>query len=144
MKKNLWIVLTSCLLVIMACSSLKQSTKNNKNHLSGVEWKLVSVKAVNDSVIIAPSTEAVPTLLFDSKEGRISGLGGCNRFMGSYTAEGNSLKFGNIATTMMMCFDQMDIESAVLNAFQETNSYKLQNQELFLMHDTTVLATYSK
>jgi putative lipoprotein len=39
---------------------------------------------------------------FDS-DGRVSGLGGCNRFTGGYTLEGARLRFGPMAGTMMAC-----------------------------------------
>ncbi|PWS35783.1 hypothetical protein DFH01_19590 [Falsiroseomonas bella] len=36
-------------------------------------------------------------------DGRVSGLGGCNRYNGGYTLDGASLRFGPVAGTMMAC-----------------------------------------
>ena len=54
------------------------------------------------------------TLAFD--EGRISGASGCNRFMGSAELTGESLRFGQMAGTMMACSDQA---MAVERSFHE-------------------------
>jgi heat shock protein HslJ len=38
-------------------------------------------------------------------DGQVSGSGGCNRFGGSYTQDGDRLKFGTLAATQMACID---------------------------------------
>jgi heat shock protein HslJ len=38
-------------------------------------------------------------------DGQVSGSGGCNRFAGSYTQDGDRLKFGTLAATQMACTD---------------------------------------
>jgi putative lipoprotein len=43
------------------------------------------------------------TSLSFGADGRVSGLAGCNRYNGSYTLDGASLRFGPIAGTMMAC-----------------------------------------
>ena len=44
-------------------------------------------------------------LRFDAAEGRVAGTGGCNRMMGGYKAEGDSIEFTRMASTMMACPD---------------------------------------
>jgi heat shock protein HslJ len=39
-------------------------------------------------------------------DGQVSGSGGCNRFAGSYTQDGDRLKFGTLAATQMACTDE--------------------------------------
>jgi heat shock protein HslJ len=36
-------------------------------------------------------------------DGQVSGSGGCNRFAGSYTQDGDKLKLGTLAATQMAC-----------------------------------------
>lgn len=43
-----------------------------------------------------------PSLEFGT-EGVVTGTDGCNRIMGSYTANGGEIAFGNLASTMMFC-----------------------------------------
>ena len=38
-----------------------------------------------------------------AEDGSVSGTDGCNRLMGSWTQEGTTIEFGEIASTMMFC-----------------------------------------
>ena len=46
--------------------------------------------------------ELRPTVTFTA-DGKVSGFAGCNRFMGTYTLEGDTLKFGALGSTRMAC-----------------------------------------
>lgn len=51
----------------------------------------------------------------DHNTSRASGMAGCNRFNGGYTQTATTMKFGPIASTMMMCPDaQMETERKFL------------------------------
>jgi heat shock protein HslJ len=39
-------------------------------------------------------------------DGQVSGSGGCNRFSGTYTQDGDSLKLGTLIATLMDCTDK--------------------------------------
>ena len=142
MTKKLWIALIGFAIIWGACSSLKNS--QNTANLGGDEWKLVSVKAADSDELIIPSPDRLPTLTFDIEKNTISGSAGCNRVMGPYELKGSSLKFGNIASSMMMCIEHMNLESAVLKALNEINTYKVKNGQLILMKESKVLAIYSR
>ncbi|WGW12195.1 META domain-containing protein [Saxibacter everestensis] len=43
-----------------------------------------------------------PSLVFDS-DGSVSGSDGCNRLMGRWTAHGDTVSLGRLASTMMAC-----------------------------------------
>jgi heat shock protein HslJ len=47
--------------------------------------------------------DMVRTTLEFTADGRVSGSGGCNRFTGSYTLDGDTLGVGPLASTKMMC-----------------------------------------
>ncbi len=49
-----------------------------------------------------PDVAGKPSLELTSS-GEVSGTDGCNRLMGSYTVEGNTVTFGELASTMMFC-----------------------------------------
>lgn len=38
-----------------------------------------------------------------SKDGKVTGTDGCNRLMGSFTEEGDTVQFKQLASTMMFC-----------------------------------------
>ncbi len=62
--------------------------------LAGRRFAIVSV----DGVAVMPSTE--PDLVFGA-DGRVSGNATVNRLMGQYALEGDVLRFGALASTMM-------------------------------------------
>ncbi len=74
--------------------------------LAGTYWK--ATQLLGDAVA-APGSEGAPRqqahLRFDAAEGRVGGTGGCNRMIGGYKTEGDSIEFTRMASTMMACPD---------------------------------------
>jgi putative lipoprotein len=64
--------------------------------LAGTGW---IVEDIGGSGVVDRSRTS---MLFGA-DGRVSGLGGCNRYNGGYMLDGASLRFGPIAGTMMAC-----------------------------------------
>lgn len=60
------------------------------------------------------------------EDGRVSGSGGCNRFMGGYTLTGESLTLSQLATTQMACSDEvMAQELRILERLVEVSMFDL-------------------
>lgn len=80
---------------------------NNKSGasatLEGTLWALESV-ADNDGNLNDAIAGVEATVEF--RGGRLSGNASCNRFTGSYAAEGDILSVGRLASTMMACPDE--------------------------------------
>jgi heat shock protein HslJ len=80
-------------------------------------------------------------------DGQLSGSAGCNRYNGSYQAEGQSLKVGQLATTMMMCASPagvMEQETKYLAALQKAATYSIDGNMLTIRDAsgaTQVIAT---
>jgi heat shock protein HslJ len=91
--------------------------------LEGTEWTLVSgVEAPEGSP---------PTLTL--AEGRASGFGGCNRFMGGYELDGDSISFQQLASTQMACEEpQSAAEAAYLPALEGADGWAIEGGELVL------------
>lgn len=71
------------------------------------------------------------TALFEG--GRVSGFSGCNRFMGAYTLDRDSVLIGPLAGTMMACPDpEMAIEKTFLGALTGTLRYAISADQLTL------------
>lgn len=66
--------------------------------LAGTEWEAFDIGGS------APIEKTRPSIRF-GEDGRASGSGSCNRFMGSWsrTGDGLRLSFGAMASTMMAC-----------------------------------------
>lgn len=87
--------------------------------LSGTNWLVESIagRGVVDN--------AQSTIHFD-ESGRASGSTGCNRFNGSVTIEGNTIKFGQMATTRRACVTSlMEQEQRFLKAIGEVRSFAM-------------------
>jgi len=70
--------------------------------LGGTEWTLVELGGA--SVDFAEG-EPAPFLVLDLEESQVTGSGGCNRLVGSFTLSEDELRFGPLASTRMACAD---------------------------------------
>ncbi|HXZ79754.1 MAG TPA: YbaY family lipoprotein [Terriglobales bacterium] len=109
--------------------------------LMGTEWKLTEL---GGETFEAPAEgRAVPTLILNKKDKRISGSAGCNRMMGTFTMQGDGLRFGKVATTMMACPEPaMSVEKKFLEALNSTDSYRIDGDTLELRQKDKVLARF--
>ena len=79
--------------------------------IEGINW-LLRAQVVEGSMADIPADIVVSLRLED---GTASGTGGCNRYSGSYTLDGESLTFGPAASTLMACVGSAgDVETAYL------------------------------
>jgi heat shock protein HslJ len=97
--------------------------------LAGTAWKLVSMGGED-----TPDTVEI-TLQFDA-EGRAGGSGGCNSYGGSYTVDGDSIAFSQVASTLMACLEGevMQLETAYFNALHAATSYELTEGQLVITY----------
>jgi putative lipoprotein len=85
-------------------------------------WTLIRL---GDEAIPTGPHDPEPNIEFNPKEHRVGGSGGCNRLMGNYELDGESLRFSKMATTMMACEKGMDLEKNFLAALDEVRTWKL-------------------
>jgi imidazolonepropionase-like amidohydrolase/heat shock protein HslJ len=97
-----------------------ESPKAPESKLTEIEWTLAAL----GGEAIPGQTGGRPITLSFSPDGRVSGSGGCNRVSGSYTRQGDALKFGPLATTRMAC-PAMDLERRFLGALAATARWKI-------------------
>jgi heat shock protein HslJ len=106
------------------------------------EWVLV---ALEGQPVEVAEERGRPTLHFDPKEPRVSGMGGVNRYGGRYTIEGAALTFGPLmATKMAGPPEQNALETRYLWVLEATTSWRLaKSGELELLAGTRVVARFS-
>jgi len=125
MNKRIVVVIFALLglLVISACAS---SQGTSAASLTGTQWVLTELNGqspVPGTTITAAFTE----------EGQVTGSSGCNTYNGSYEIDGDTIKFGLTATTMMACPDPiMNQERDYLGALESAGTYEIANDELTL------------
>ena len=91
------------------------------------EWTLVRL---GEQPVTTGNQQRSPNLKLSSADKRVSGSGGCNRFTGSYTLEGDRLKFGQLAGTMMACLQGMEQEQAFYKALGNVVGWRITEQRL--------------
>ncbi len=80
-----------------------------------------------------------PHLVLHGADRRLAGSTGCNQLDGTYEHDGESMSFGPIATTKMMCPDLHEQEQAMLQALARVVSWRLDGQHLELLDEGGVV-----
>ncbi len=106
-------------LLFVSCAHKTIPVAAVKNDLSGI-WQIVSVNGVN--VVKKDAGKELPYLEFNIEKNTVTGTTGCNRLNGMATISNNSINFGPIATTMMMC-PNAQYERPILQALIGNLSY---------------------
>lgn len=133
-------LLSLSLLLLFSCSTVKNQADAKKTKpvsLKGTSWKLSSIPDAKMEKLKEPAT-----LNFADSTGKVGGYSGCNGFGGNYTVDGSSLKISNILGTMKACMPGMKTESALYNALNNVDHYKIADGKLTLLQGTKVLAEF--
>ncbi len=132
--KSLIMILLGAAMLGGCCSACKQRTKNAKP-LEGTTWHLIQIEGRD----VAPEAGTFDITLTD---GNLSGIGACNRLMGSYTVEPKlGIRFGAIASTRMMC-PNIETESQLAAVLEAATHYDIDYDILMIMQDGTVKAMF--
>ena len=95
---------------------------------------------------MAITPEAQPTLKLNIREMKVNGSDSCNTFMGSIeTLTDKKLVFGDLASTLMLCAEKMEVTDAFGMAMQKVRQYQLKGDQLLLTDKQGgVLLTFAK
>jgi len=109
--------------------------------LEGPSWRLTSLPG-KDAKPLAGLPRPV-TARFEA--GRVSGFSGCNNLMGSYTIEGDHLKLGPLAGSLMACPEPAtSIETAFRAAFSGSLRQSLAGDLLTLTPESGGALTFER
>ena len=97
--------------------------------LENTYWKLVRI---GERPVAASDPKAEPHLQLDRNAKRVSGSGGCNRFTGGYSLDGDRISFTELAPTRMFCAPAMDQERAYFGALAPAGRWRVDGQRLEL------------
>lgn len=104
-------------------------------------WKAVELggKAVE---VKAGTRE--PHMVLRSEKNAVNGFPGCNTFRGSYEINGDSLRFNNMASTLMACLPAgSDTEKNFLSALKAAATQRISGETLELRdQDGKVIARF--
>ena len=130
MKRVLAVIVLG--IALAACGGEGASPSTSAG-LEGTSWTLVKI---GDQEI---TLETPPTLTVGA-DGAVSGSTGCNTYNGTATIEGDSISFGDLATTMVHCSGAPGItETAFLAAVNEVEAFAIDSQGRLVLEDGVVL-----
>jgi heat shock protein HslJ len=123
LRLNLVVLFIVLGMLLGACSANASASGS----LTGT-WALVSY---GDPADLTPAAQDVETSIRFNEEGKLEGNVGCNGFGADYTVDGNTISFGPIISTLMLCEGPVgDQETATLNVFAESAAFTLQGDTL--------------
>jgi uncharacterized lipoprotein YbaY/heat shock protein HslJ len=96
-------------------------------------WKLTRL---GEKPVILAERQREPSLVFRSKESRVTGFGSCNNLTGSYKLNGDQITFSGTATTRRACLPSMEMEGAFFKALEHVRTWKISGEHLEL-YDAT-------
>lgn len=124
------------LVAILLVAGCTDSGQSGHKPLLGTTWNLVEL---NNSKIEHPGPQ-VPHLQFETD--KVTGNDGCNNFFGSYTLDGNKLKFGMLASTRMACQQINDLDIEFNKMISMTGSYRVNGEMLELLEEEKLIASF--
>ncbi len=140
MKKYLFIAIIFITIFLLSSCQTTPSTAEqivSEPSLENTRWQVIDFSQSE----VATSGKAF--IEFRSKNKSVTGLGGCNRFVGGYTKINSQITLSRIATTRMMCLD-MSEERTFIKALTEITNYKIKNQQLVLLKGNKPIIIFKK
>lgn len=109
--------------------------------LEKTQWRLIWLGGTK---IESGTPQQMPYIQLDPDSHHVSGLGGCNRLMGSYELDGKQLRFTQMAMTRMACLRGGETETSFSQALNEVKGWKIVGRRLWLLDaDDHVVAKFS-
>ena len=94
-------------------------------------WRLTRL---GDQPVIPVDNQRAASLVLRSEGNKLTGSDGCNRLMGGYQIDGESLSFGKVASTRMACPPPaMETARAFTRALEQTKAYTITGEHLELL-----------
>lgn len=134
-----WITILTLSTIIMFASGCGGETGGKPDvSLSETYWRLTSL---NGAVVVSTERQREAHLVLKTEEQRVAGSGGCNRIMGGYKLEGQSLSFTKMAGTMMAC-PNMDEEQRFLKTLGTVNGFSISGETMQMSKDGDVILEF--
>lgn len=121
----------------------ERGTMNNDTTNSYVLNDIWIIETLNDNPVAQTvGKDKVPQIEIHLDEMKFFGNGGCNNIFGKLKVYGSKINFSEIGSTRMMC--QNSIEPDFLTALKNTDSWKIENNRLYLIQDGKTIIVFKK
>lgn len=109
--------------------------------LTNTYWRILRL---GETAVATSDGRREPNLILREGEGRFSATVGCNQIAGTYTQEGDQLRFGPAAMTRMACPPPLDAwEQQLADVLSRTDGWRIDGNTLELTDpDGTALALF--
>ena len=123
------VALGTCILMLVACGrdGATGPTSGEPATITGVTWRLVAIQWADGRATRPADPDGYVFEL--GVDGRVSGKADCNRLMGTYTIDTQTLRFGPLATTRMAC-PPGSVDADWLRALAATDSWLVRDGHL--------------
>jgi uncharacterized lipoprotein YbaY/heat shock protein HslJ len=101
--------------------------------LRNTYWKLVRL---SDAPVRVATNQREPHVILALDQPRVTGSGGCNRLIGRFELDGDTLRFRGMAGTMMACPAGMEQEQRFLDALGKMERYRIGGSHLDMLDAT--------
>ncbi len=132
MERKIYWTLVVISSFILSCGSNDSNTITNQ--ADNMRLNLIDGNWEINYILNTPGTldelypRSKPNITFDSGEGKVAGLTGCNNFTGNFSMDGQQISIdSNLAVTRKMCPD-MTGEDLFLETLKKINSYSVSEQ----------------
>lgn len=111
-------------------SDRRYSLRKDPGGLTEKYWKLTEL---NGQPVTTEEQNREPHMILREEGARVHGNGGCNSFNGTYELqEGNRIRFSKMASTMMACPGDSDVEARFHQVLEQADNYSLNGDTLTL------------
>lgn len=98
--------------------------------LADTYWKLVRL---DERPVPAAERQREAHLVLHAEGLRLAGSGGCNRLLGRWRVEGESLAFTQVASTRMACPSGMELEARFVAVLATVARHRIEGETLSLI-----------
>lgn len=114
--------------------------QNQTARLEGTDWKLIQIGSTQ---AVSGSEAASANLVLIADGNKLTGSSCCNRLLGTYDLNKDSLRFKPVGLKRMACPEPlMKQEQALTEALKATTSYRIRCETLELRNGDRVLARF--
>ena len=107
--------------------------KRTESPIKNKRWKLLEMDG--EKIEITEAFKGEPHIILSLQTNKIHGSGGCNRFGGTYSLDGDRLTFGDIAFTKIYCEGVMEVENPYMRALTTVNGFRVNGDAMWLLRD---------
>ncbi len=105
----------------------KRQPGTSASPIKNKRWKLLSLNG--ETISVTDQFKGEPYITLGLHSDKITGNGGCNRFGGKYSLNGNKISFSGFAATKMMCEDAMKVETSFLKGLEAIDGFQMDGED---------------